>query len=361
MPEEAQQNEVTVRVDGGEFHYWDDFEATLGLDYHPSVGFTAPFEATNLDFRRLFNPLSFTPCDVAVGGDRLFTGKLIAKPSLEAASRTVDVSAYSLAAELERSDVPAGLLPMQSTGLNLSQIAAKLVEPFAGVQVVMDGPEGAAFRRVKTRQRKVDGKVEGDQKIQDFLVELARQRGLVMTSTVDGHLRFWQSAKAGRPVVTLRQGEQPLLGVEPTFSPFEYYSEITGFTNGKHGAIGAKYTERNQRISGGFVRALGFRLDDIEKGDIPAAVKAKMGRMFGNVVHYVVHVPTWRDPQRKIWNPNTTIKLYAPDAMIYTEYEFLVRDVILRKNKKDGESASLGVVLPGAFSGEAPAKMPWEE
>jgi hypothetical protein len=46
--------------------------------------------------------------------------------------------------------------------------------------------------------------------------------------------------------------------------------------------------------------------------------------------------------------------------MIYNESEFLVRDVMLTRgaNKK---SAALNVVLPGAFSGQVPERLPWDE
>ena len=42
------------------------------------------------------------------------------------------------------------------------------------------------------------------------------------------------------------------------------------------------------------------------------------------------------------------------------EGHFLIRDVFLKENASE-KTASLGVVLPGAFSGQAPARLPWEE
>lgn len=352
---------MTLAIDRQEYRGWDELEVHLGLDSHPSVGFRAPFDPEDKAFRERFRPFSFKPLELKIGGELAFTGRLVeANPDLSAGKVECTISAYSLAAQLEDSDVPASLIPMEAANLSLTNIATTLAAPF-GVSVVMDGPEGAAFKRVKTKQRRVDGKVEADQKIQDFLGELARQRGLVMTSTPAGDLRFWQSVKPGRPVANFKQGEQPLMKVDVSFTPREYYSEITGFTNTKRGVVGAKYTERNQRLSGGVVRALNFKLDDIEKGDGPAAVRAKMGRMFANMVAYTAHVPTWRDPQGALWAPNTTVTLLAPGAMVYTRTELLVRDVILRRSKDEGLTASLGLVLPGAFSGQAPSKMPWDE
>jgi prophage tail gpP-like protein len=81
--------------------------------------------------------------------------------------------------------------------------------------------------------------------------------------------------------------------------------------------------------------------------------------MFANALTIVVNVPTWRDPKGKLWKPNTTVTLLEPNAFIYKETEFLVRDVYLKQSKAE-KSASLGLVLPGAFSGSAPAELPWD-
>jgi prophage tail gpP-like protein len=161
-------------------------------------------------------------------------------------------------------------------------------------------------------------------------------------------------------VAKFEEGKPPLLSAVPTFSPQSYYSEITGFTTTKRGRVGSKYTEQNQRLAGGALRPHSFRLNDVEKADAPAAVKAKMGRMFGQMLSIVVDVPTLRDPSGKLWKANTTVTLKAPGAMVYAETEFLVRDVFLRPSTKQVTTA-FGLVLPGAFSGEVPSRLPWDE
>ncbi len=46
--------------------------------------------------------------------------------------------------------------------------------------------------------------------------------------------------------------------------------------------------------------------------------------------------------------------------MIYRESELLIRNVHLQQSP-DKVSASLDLVLPGAFSGEMPETLPWLE
>jgi hypothetical protein len=106
---------------------------------------------------------------------------------------------------------------------------------------------------------------------------------------------------------------------------------------------------------------MAFKIDDTEPGDGPQAVRAKLARMFANIAAYDVEdLPTWRAPKGGLFTPNTTIELHAPDVMVYQPYEFLIRNVRFKADA-DTQTASLGLVLPGAFSGETPESLPWDD
>lgn len=353
---------VDVEIKGRSWRHWDDLEVHLGLDAHPSVGFSAPFEPDRREFRESFRPCSFTPLSLSLDNEPLFTGVLVnVRPQSRADGRVVQCDGYAKPATLEDVNLPGDQMPFEAAGLTLQQIAERLAGIY-GISVVMQADGGAAFKRVNSKRwhSKVDTRVDQDTRIDAFLVELAKQRGLVRTSDRNGNLLFWTSVKPGQPVARLREGEPPLIEVTSTFSPQDYYSEITGFTLAKRGVTGAKFTQRNDRLAGTVLRTLTFKLDDVEKGDGPAAVRAKVGRMFGNAVTYVLQLPTWRTPSGKLFEPNTTISVYAPRAMIYRETELLIRDVYLKQSQNE-QTCSLGCVLPGSFSGEIPEFMPWDE
>jgi prophage tail gpP-like protein len=353
-------DELSLTINGSKWEFWDDIEIHLGLDSHATVGFAAPWHPWRSDYRDKFRPFSFAPVEVDVGSERLFTGTMVEViPDVSAASQSVTVSAYSRPAILEDVDPPINTLPFEANGLSLRQIAEQFCRPF-GIPVVFNAPDTAPFKRINTRSRKVDGRADADQKVQEFLAELARQRALIISSTKKGELLFTQSVRPGNPVARFVEGDPPLVSARVSFNPQSYYDEITGFTSAKRGRVGAKYTERLRRLSGGVMRTLNFRLDDSEKGHAPAAVRAKLGRMLGNVVSYVVNIPTWRDPSGKLWEPNTTVTLQSDGAMVYAETELLVRDVYLKQSHGE-QTASLGLVLPGAFSGEVPTRMPWDD
>lgn len=343
-------DEVALLVSGERFRFWEGVTITRSMDSIDTVGFTAPFEPDRETFRRIFRPFTFQPLELSVGGERVFSGTLMdVAPSISAESKTVSGSGYARPGVLADCNPPASTWEtLEKDGLDLRDLARALVRPF-GIPVQFDASPGAPFERAANGP---------GTKIMAFLAQLAKQRNLVITNTADGALLFWQSVTPGRPVARLRQGESPLLSVTPAFDPQSYYSHITGWEMTGIGLPGDSYTVRNPFLEG-VLRPATFQVQDAVSADVPAATRAQLGRMFGGVASYQVRVSTWRDAAGHLWAPNTTVTLEAPDAMIYREYEFIVREVVLEK-QRDEKTATLTLVLPGAFSGEAPEVLPWD-
>lgn len=345
----ADQNEMALLIDGRRFRFWSDLRLTRSLDAMDTVEFGAPFEFDTPGFRETFRPFSYKPLDVTVGGAPLFTGTMVGvTPDLSGGQKTISVSGYSRPGVLNDCTPPASAYPVEYNGFDLRAIAEALCDPF-GLSVQFDGPVGPSFERAA---------VEPGGNVLSFLSDLARQRGLVVSSTADGALLFQRSVSVGLPVATLQQGASPLLGVSPSFSPQQFYSHITGLEAVRVGTEGSQFTVRNPHLQG-VVRPMSFSAPDVEGGDISDAVQAKAGRMFGNMAAYAAQLSTWRDPQGDLWAPNTTVILEAPDAMVYAPYEFVVRSVRFDRTGSK-ESAELGLVLPGSFSGQIPEALPWD-
>ena len=363
---------IELLIDGKQFAYWFDLEIKLSVDSFDTVSFSAPFDPSRKEMRDTFQPFSFKPIQVLLNGDPLFTGTMIGvEPSFDANSSTVAITGYAKPGVLCDCTAPSGFgrkgrrktvgaIPLEFKKTTLDGITRQLCEPF-GLEYEFRDPPGVAFDRVA---------IGLDKKIHEFLVTLVKQRGLVLTNNVDGSLLFWKSIKRGNPVVQLEQGVPPLTGVKATFSPQEYYSEITGYAAAKRRKKGSVYTYVNPWLGSGIDdgsgpinehRPFSCKFDDTERGDAPDATIAKVGRMFANMASWVTDpIPTWRDPDGRLWDPNTSMALLAPGAMIYRESELLIRDVVLRQSK-DAITAVLGLVLPGAFSGEIPEHLPWIE
>lgn len=342
-------------INGNYFGYWSELDIAFELDGYSSVGFKAPFEHTRKEFREAFRPFSFKPVELQIKLETIFKGTLHdINPPCSAEEKSITVTAQSLPAVLAQCDMPANVLAtaggLEFKKLGLRAICEACALPL-GLKIDFQADEGTPFPKVK---------IDTDKKVHDFLTELTKQRNVVMSNTADGQLLVWQSVKSGLPVVDFVQGVSPLSRVVPSFSPSEYFSEMTGFATKKRGKAPAKWTEKNPWLSKP-LRPHTFRLDDTERADAPEATKAKLARMFGAMASWrIENLPTWRDPKGKLWQPNTLITLLCPDAMVYRKTTMLIRRVELHQDK-DNESASLEVVLPGAFSGEMPTVLPWDE
>lgn len=352
---------VNLQIGKNYFGNWLDVEIGLAVDNYSTVSFKAPFEPEHREFRDLFRPFKYQEIEVDSQLGTLFKGFLVDPASkLDPNSRTVTAQGYAKPAVCADSDMPVALLTdtakrgksisREFKNLGIRAIADACLAPF-GIEVELRAPEGKPFDKVR---------IGPDKKIQEFLVELAKQRNLVLSNTVDGKLLIWQSIEPGAPVCRFVEGRAPLTTIETQFTPREYYSEITGFAAKKRGKAPAKWTEQNPWLRAP-LRANTFKLEDTERADAPEATLAKLGRMFANMVSYTIpDIPTWRDPNGQRWKPNTTVTVLAPSAMIYAETEFLVRNVKL-KSTKDAQTATLELCLPGAFNGKVPTRLPWDE
>lgn len=343
-------SEVAVLIDGERFRFWDRLRVTRAIDVIDSVELGAPFQVNLPAFREAFRPFSYKPVQITVGGAPLFTGTMVAvNPTVDAQSSTIAASAYATAGVLQDSTPPASAYPIEFRDVSLRDIATTMAAPF-GVSVVFDAEPGAVFSKVECKPGK---------KVLTFLTDLAKQRNLVASSTPDGSLLFSQSIAAGQPVAQLEEGQSPVISVAPFFTPQEYYSHITGLQPVVVGLAGSQFTTKNPRLQG-VTRPFTYTVQDTDGGDLRQAVEAKTARMFGNMAAYSVKVATWRDPAGNLWAPNTTVNLVAPRAMIYNNYEFLIRSVEFDRDAVS-EIATLNLVIPGSFSGQLPEVLPWEE
>jgi len=350
-------NDVSILIDGKDFAFWSDVEISLSIDSFATCKFRAPFEAERFEFRDTFRPFTFKPLQVLLQGERLFTGTMVSvDPEESEDSSDVSVEGYALPAVLGDCMMPASALPLEFKNSTLKDIATQICEAFSLLTDVREDT-GPPFEKVA---------FEVDSKPLNVLADLAKQRNLVISNTSLGELLLWKSVTSAKPVANfdVRQGAQrtgyPIPKIKPSYSAQDYFSEVTGFVPARRRKEGSHWTGRNPWLNSR-LRPMSFKMDDTEKGDAEGAVKARIGRMFANMMTVDVQdIPSWRDPQGSLFKPNTLVTVTAPNAMIYNPTKFLVREVRFRQSEST-ETADLKLVLPGAFSGEIPAQLPWNE
>lgn len=346
--DDVNPDEVAILIDGRRFRFWSAAAIKLSFDAFDTVQFVSPFDPEDKNFREIMRPFSYKSVVFTIGGVPLFTGTMVGvSPSLSPDSRTVSVTGYSLPGVLGDCTQPAGDV-REFNSLTLAEITASVCAPF-GIGTNFNAGAGTSFERVACGRTK---------NIWRFLIDLARQRNGVFGSTARGDLEFRRSSEATNPVGNLVQGVSPLITVTPIFNPQEYYSHITGFESISPGVAGSKFTVNNTHLQAA-IRPKSFSVNDAVGADVRAATEAKVGRMFGNMAAYTVVVESWRDPSGKLWAPDSTVTVLAPGSMIYTPYSFKIRSVTFNVDG-DARTATLELILPGAFSGKIPETLPWD-
>lgn len=356
--------ECAVVIDGQRFRYWSSVAFTQAVDSIDTLELICPFDPNDAAHRQFFQPFKFQRVQFLVGGQVVFTGvSLGALPSVEEDGVAVSLRAYAACGVLQDCTLPISALPFEFEGLNFRQIAERVAGHF-GLTVKVDGEPGKVFEE--------DGKVaiQASDTALDFLSALAAQRNYVLTSTPDGGLWARQFVspdgqtdtliKAQAPAqlaARLAQGESPLASVAAEFNPQQFYSHITALEYADVESAGAAFTARNTLCP--TLRPLNFAVQDAETASVKTAALAKMGRMFAGMATYRVTVATWLDAKGQRWAPGAAVSLYAPGAMVYTPYTFMIRAVDFQRDSTS-ETASLELVLPVAFTGAQPERLPWD-
>jgi len=347
------EDEVAILIDGVRFRFWDKVTINRTVDAMDMVNFTAPFDGDEPAFRETFRPFAYKPVVITLGGTVLFTGTMVSPvPSIAERRKILSVSCYSSPGVLGDCPPPASIKNLEQLEFNeqtLKAIATSLAALF-GIGVQFDSSPGPVFDRVA---------IKSTRKVLEFLIELAKQRNLIVTSSNEGALLFKQGAVPGNPVATLLQGSAPVLTVTPNFDPQNFYSHVTAVAPASLGVTGEPFTVKNPHLDG-VLRPFTFTVPDTIEGGTKAAAESKAGRMFAGMVTYDVAVSTWRDAAGDLWEPGTTLRLHAHDAMIYSNYEFEIRSVAFSR-EPDSKTTVLTLIIPGALAGKIPEALPWDE
>lgn len=342
--------DVTILLSGKKFTTWSDLTIVRAVDAPPAVSITAPWDPSDTESRAVFKPFSYAPVDVFNDGVKLFSGDLsLVAPFSAAEGSTMSISVYGKTATFNDSTLPASAYSANYDGQTIEQIAASVVSPF-GVDVEFDAPAGAPFERVG---------INTNERVMGFLTKLAKQRNMVLGESAKGALVFTQSEATGTPVAVLSAESPPVVNVEPVFSPGAYYTHITAISPTIVGLKGEQVTVVNPFLSSP-LRPFTFSAEDSDNESLQQIAEAKLARMFANVVSWRVKLVGWAKSNGEVWEAGETVTLKGDRAMVYRATTLLIRTVTLEQNK-NGRTAMLELILPGAFAGTIPESLPWEE
>ena len=378
----ANNTEITVLIDGKTYRVWETAEITRSFDViADTFALTGPWDPTNPDDRETFKPFSYKPFSLYIGGERVMQGTVLNNnPESAANQNSIAISGYTTAGILADVMLPPTLYPFETDGLNLLQIAQKMSSPY-GVTVISQDDTGAPFGGIitdvnllvdPTKNRLALGKAEityteGEkvdigpvEKIYTFLIKLARQRGLVISSDTLGRLLL-QTPTNEPAQDTIRAGQDTFIKSSAEYKGQQRYSTITALGTEVIDGVGQSGDVIDPAIQKtGITRPLVIKAQETNKGNLKDAATAQYGRQLASSIVNVITVRGWRRPSdNKLWKDNTRVIYINPGDMIYTETEFLIRQAKYVRGPET-EVTELTLVFPEAYNGQIRSTFPWD-
>ncbi|MCH9621015.1 MAG: hypothetical protein S4CHLAM20_04290 [Chlamydiia bacterium] len=190
---------MIVKISGKNYDYFNEFSLDRKYDsIGSSFSLSALFEPDSSIHREIFKPFTYPLIEIFEGGKKLFTGYIVNnKFSLSKNAKLSPLSGYSKTGFLEDCDVPKSVYPLSFNNLGLREIATQLCNPF-DLKVVVHPSATAIADEVYDQIETEDVK-----SIKSFLTELATQKNLLLSHTVEGELLITKTNTDAVPVANL--------------------------------------------------------------------------------------------------------------------------------------------------------------
>lgn len=310
-----------------------------------SDGWTA-----NLPWTRGVNPslddsllhYSYSVAKIYIGGVLKISGYLYTPEYTQSNDGTVvSLAGFSKTADMIDSDMSP---PYEENNVTLEQRARKLAQAH-GIKAVFRNESGGPFDRVTA------GEAE---KIGTHLGKLARERGLLQSSTAHGNLLYWEADTKSVPVATLKEGQQPVGKLSSRadgrkrFNAYRVVS-TTPFGNNKPVIVKDNQVPRSR------IRTI--RVSDSTAGEMTAAAKWERNRAMADSLTMSIPVVGWLNERTELpWEVNTKVTLIAPSIRV-PQFDFLNRTIEFEE-KENEKSAILNVVPPQVYT-KGEVTEPW--
>lgn len=314
-----------------------------------ATGWTAivPFDKPDLLLSEALKPYGYQPASCYLGGELLIQGILYGtEPKLVEKEKINALAGWSPTVDIIDSTAEP---PYEAKNITLEKRARDLVEPH-GIQVIFDVDDDATFKRVT---------IGATEKIFAHLAKLASQRGILVTSTELGELKFTRATKT-KSIGTIEEGQ----AMAETFSAkfdgrkrFNIYKALSQTPgrksrknrNSKFQIAKDDIVPRSRRLT--------FNADDTTVGGMKNAANWRRSKQLTDALTMQIPVASWHGPDGQLWKENkiVTVKsetLYMPDG-----FDVLIRSVGYTF-EENGTRGILSVVPPQVFTGEKLAE-PW--
>ena len=289
----------------------------------------------NAELDKRLTPYTYPRAKVYIGGVLKISGYLYT-PSFSVSDRgtVASISIFSRTADLIDSTLRP---PYEENNVTLRQRAEKLVQPH-GIKAVFDADTGGPFDRVTASESDT---------IFAHLNKLAKQRGVLISSTPNGNLLFTEANVKAAPVATLEEGREIVINYEATFDGrkrFNTYNVVSTTPFGNNPPA----IEKDNRVPRSRIKT--SRIQDATAGEMKTAAIWERNKTLADALTIPLPVQGWLNERTgKVWEQNTKVTVIAPSIHVPNGFDFLIRSVEFSETERE-KSAILNIVPPQVYT-----------
>lgn len=343
-------NEITIVVDGEEIK--TQTSRVLRTMDTLADAFSAQiyWDPDNKDLVKLYTPYSYKSAAAYVGGELLVNGFLYdLEPSLSG-SQLMNIFGFASTANIIDSSIDP---PYQREKITLEDYANELI---ADSDIALKN-EVADFKLLAALREPFERLAPNPtDKIGAYLVGLAKQKGVLFSSTVEGDLLLTEANATDFPVGTIEDNFPPGMAISAKFSGrarFNQYRAIGQRPKRSKHAINAIAIDDPIPES----RRFTFSANETTAGNISRAADWQRSKQLAEALTIPYPVSSWYNPNGDLWRENTIVTVVSPTIFVPNGFEFLIRQVEFLSTAT-GSTAVLSLIPPQVYTGD-PLVEPW--
>lgn len=366
-------DEVTIKINGGKILGFASNTIQRSINtIADGFNFSISYDPDE-PYAEYFDPFTYHDCDVLINDKEFIKGQAIKwQPSFTNSGSMMLITVRSKTGVLADCPPKSGKLSYKNR--TLKEIAEEICGEFG---LTVDFPDGDSDIIKKINR-------DAKQTAASFLQKIAKNTGFIIntsriktspggvldvilpealqteepdSSATDADLVFEKANINGKPILKLKQGEQPLLSVNASYDGEKRYSDFQVNSQTK-GNPNNTTTIKDETVP--IYRPNVSSASNIEQGGLQGSAEWRKARTLSDSAPVSVSIDGWRDNDDNTVLENEIVTLLAPNACVFQETRFLIEKINLIQGV-NGKQADLTLVLPQAYTKEFPTadKMPW--
>ena len=298
-----------------------------------------PLEKPELD--AAIRPYHYGNANIFLDRELLGTGRLyLTHTGLKGRQQAV-LECWSIAADFVDSTLQP---PYEENNVTLLQRAETLAKPFF-LEVISKLDQDGIFDRVTATEEQTAG---------SHLLDLAKQRGALVSSTEFGEILISVPNPSGEPVATIEEGVEGFSGFEAKFDGRKRFSDYrmigeTAF-DGPNNAV-----SKDQAVT--VTRFKTKTVNDTTVGEIQRAADWEKTKFLSEALTLPISARGFKAPNGKRWKKGDYVILISPTLFINDGFTMLIKSVEFLDDS-NGETSLLTLVPPSVYSGDE-IEEPW--